>query len=296
MASSASCAGCARRVARPPQSVTGCSRPRLRKSQMASAITNRSVSAKNAGGTSAWSNAWSFATKKGGKIRVAASTLNFGTVTLGTSKQDSFSITNVGDTSVNVTSIATTDQVFRYTVTAATGAITWKNTWNLNANNKAPTGIALDPSLSAGDLWVLDNGSSKQVFKYTNGRSVTNSTAPSSSVIFTMSGLTSPQGIADPPKAATAPAALPAVLPVSSKPMNRTSAVDFLFAESTSSNRDLVSRPIDLPYVQAGAVSSKDHAELLKRNPNLLSEALDDSLSVIEEVARTRATRRRSGR
>jgi hypothetical protein len=75
------------------------------------------VSAKSAGGVSAWSLQWSFTTKKGGKIRVAAKTLNFGTVPLGTSKKDSFSITNVGDTTVNVTNIATTDLVFEVSPT-----------------------------------------------------------------------------------------------------------------------------------------------------------------------------------
>jgi hypothetical protein len=75
------------------------------------------VSATNAGGTSAWSLQWSFATKRGGKIRIAAKALNFGTVAMGTSKKDSFSITNIGDTTVNVTNIATTDQVFEVSPT-----------------------------------------------------------------------------------------------------------------------------------------------------------------------------------
>ena len=94
---------------------------------------------------------------------------------------------------------ASTDKIFRYAVTASSGAIAVRNSWNLNTNNKAPTGIALDPGAPSGDLWVLDNGSTKRVFKYTNGRDVTGSTSPSSAVAFTVSGLTSPQGIADPP-------------------------------------------------------------------------------------------------
>ena len=94
---------------------------------------------------------------------------------------------------------ASTDKVFRYAVTAATGAITLLNSWNLSASNTAPTGITLDPGSTSGDLWVLDNGTTKQVFQYTNGRAATGSTAPTGTVLFTLSGLSNPQGIADPP-------------------------------------------------------------------------------------------------
>ncbi|MFM2096973.1 MAG: hypothetical protein RIS70_4097, partial [Planctomycetota bacterium] len=56
------------------------------------------------------------------------------------------------------------------------------------------------PGTKSGDLWVVDNGTTKQVFKYTGGRDVTGSTAPVSAPLFTLSIANSnPQGIADPP-------------------------------------------------------------------------------------------------
>ena len=83
---------------------------------------------------------------------------------------------------------ATTDRVFRYSVNSGTGAIALLNSWNLNANNKSPTGITLDPGATSGDLWVVDNGTTKQVFKYTGGRDITGSTAPVSAALFPQIG------------------------------------------------------------------------------------------------------------
>jgi endonuclease/exonuclease/phosphatase family metal-dependent hydrolase len=94
---------------------------------------------------------------------------------------------------------ASTDKVFRYSVDAATFRITALNSWNLNSGNKVPTGITLDPSATGGDLWVVDNGSTKQVFRYTGGRT---GTAPQGVSVFRLSSANSnPQGIADPPPA-----------------------------------------------------------------------------------------------
>ena len=95
-----------------------------------------------------------------------------------------------------------TDKVFRYSLASKNASIALVTSWSLNTTNTAPTGITLDPSSTlGGDLWVLNNGSTKQVFKYTSGRSVVNTTAPGSSVAFAMSGPSNPQGIADPPPA-----------------------------------------------------------------------------------------------
>ncbi len=103
---------------------------------------------------------------------------------------------------------ASTDRVFRYAVDSISGRITILNSWNLNAANKNPTGITLDPGATSGDLWIVDNGATKQVFKYTNGRS---STAPAGTSVFLLSAANSnPQGIADPPPASSMDAALKA--------------------------------------------------------------------------------------
>jgi hypothetical protein len=93
-----------------------------------------------------------------------------------------------------------TDKVFRYALGSKNASIALVTSWSLNVNNTKPTAITLDPgSTSGGHIWVLDNGTTKQVFKYSNGRNVTNSSTPNSSVDFVLTGLANPQGIADPP-------------------------------------------------------------------------------------------------
>lgn len=91
---------------------------------------------------------------------------------------------------------ASSDRTFRYSV-AADGGITLLNSWTLNSNNKAPTGITLDPGASSGDLWIVNNGSPRQIFRYQDGRTLT---APTGSVAFVLNSANgNPQGLADPP-------------------------------------------------------------------------------------------------
>ncbi|MBI1804777.1 MAG: T9SS type A sorting domain-containing protein [Ignavibacteria bacterium] len=71
------------------------------------------VNAMNSGGTSPWSTVWSFKTKKGGKTRLSTASINFGPVAVATSEKDSFGITNIGDTTVNIINVVSTDQVFK---------------------------------------------------------------------------------------------------------------------------------------------------------------------------------------
>jgi hypothetical protein len=100
---------------------------------------------------------------------------------------------------------AKSDLVYRYSVNASTGGITFQTSWALNANNKTPTGITLDPNSTSGDMWVVDNGTTKQVYQYTAARS---GTPTASSAVFTLSPTNSnPQGIADPPPLSMMPLA-----------------------------------------------------------------------------------------
>ncbi len=92
---------------------------------------------------------------------------------------------------------AKSDVVYRYAVNGTTGGITLQSSWPLNANNKTPTGITLDPSTTSGDIWIVDNGTTKQVYRYTAARS---GTPTASAAIFTLNAANlNPQGIADPP-------------------------------------------------------------------------------------------------
>jgi hypothetical protein len=70
------------------------------------------VNAKNASGTGPWSSSWSFKTKKVGRARLATNALNFGPVAAGTSKRDSFELYNVGDSSLTLLGIMSSNAVF----------------------------------------------------------------------------------------------------------------------------------------------------------------------------------------
>lgn len=89
------------------------------------------------------------------------------------------------------------DSVRRYEWTFAGNLIvgTW-STWQLNAVNSDPTGITLDPSNGSMDIWISDI-STDRVYRYANGRILTNPTLTSSFPLATGNG--NVQGIADPP-------------------------------------------------------------------------------------------------
>ncbi|MEY4565781.1 MAG: hypothetical protein RLY14_751, partial [Planctomycetota bacterium] len=92
---------------------------------------------------------------------------------------------------------AKSDIVYRYAVNSTTGGITLQSSWSLNVANAAPTGITLDPSTNSGDIWVVDNGTTKRVYRYTAARS---GTPTASAAVFTLNSANlNPQGIADPP-------------------------------------------------------------------------------------------------
>lgn len=93
---------------------------------------------------------------------------------------------------------ATTDRVYRYSLGTNGLSTTTPTSWVLNSANSTPTGIALDPTNSSFDIWVVDSGTDR-VYRYANARNLTSPTLTSSFALTT--GNTNPQGIADPPPA-----------------------------------------------------------------------------------------------
>jgi hypothetical protein len=93
-----------------------------------------------------------------------------------------------------------TDRVYRYPLNSAgiwpgTGQISWP----INASNPEPTGITLDPSSGSMDIWISDI-STDRVYRYANGRTLTNPRLTSSFPLAPGNG--DVQGIADPPPVA----------------------------------------------------------------------------------------------
>lgn len=96
-------------------------------------------------------------------------------------------------------------KVFKYSMTGSA-----QGSWKIDAANKFPTGITLDPTNASLDLWIVDKGTDK-IYQYTNGRTRTSGSQSASFTYALAVGNTSPQGIADPPPAGTGLAASPAV-------------------------------------------------------------------------------------
>jgi hypothetical protein len=109
-------------------------------------------------------------------------------------------------TNLWVVNDATSDKVFKYTLT---GSLV--GSWTIDSGNKAPTGLTIDPSGASQSIWIVDNGTDR-VYEYTSSRS-RNSGSQLATATFTLAaGNTNPQGIADPPartSASTSPALSP---------------------------------------------------------------------------------------
>jgi len=71
------------------------------------------VTATNSGGTSSWSAVWNFKTKKGGRTHLTTASIDFGPVAVSSSEKDSFGVTNIGDTTVDVVTVTSMDPVFK---------------------------------------------------------------------------------------------------------------------------------------------------------------------------------------
>ena len=130
-----------------------------------------------------------------------------------------------------VDNTASLDRVFRYSLNTS-GIATAVTSWTINTQNASPTGIALDPSNTAMDIWISDSGTDR-VYRYANARSLTTPVLTSS---FALSATNAnPQGLADPPTEEAEPlmlgyrratAATPAIASVPA----RTSAGSDVFA------------------------------------------------------------------
>jgi hypothetical protein len=89
-----------------------------------------------------------------------------------------------------------TDKVFKYTTS---GALV--GSWTIDATNKAPTGIAIDPT-NVNHLWIVDSGTDK-VYQYNAGTTRISGSQSAALTFALASGNGNAQGIADPPAPAS---------------------------------------------------------------------------------------------
>jgi sugar lactone lactonase YvrE len=85
-------------------------------------------------------------------------------------------------------------KVFKYTLSGSL-----LGSWTIDAANKNPTGITINPN-NVSDIWIVDNGT-KKVYQYSGAASRTSGSQILSAVFALSPNDTNPQGIADPPAA-----------------------------------------------------------------------------------------------
>jgi hypothetical protein len=106
-------------------------------------------------------------------------------------------------------------KVFKYNLTGSL-----LGSWSIDAANKNPTGITINPT-NVSDIWIVDKGTLK-VYQYVGAATRTSGSQNAAATFALNSNDMNPQGIADPPvlgtisvPAPTAPATISAPNPVS---------------------------------------------------------------------------------
>jgi hypothetical protein len=87
---------------------------------------------------------------------------------------------------------SSSDKVYKYTVSG-----TLKGSWSIDAANKNPTGLTINPN-NVSDIWIVDSGT-KKVYQYTNAAGRTSGSQNAAATFTLAAGNTNPQDIADPP-------------------------------------------------------------------------------------------------
>ncbi len=98
-------------------------------------------------------------------------------------------------------------KVFKYTLAGSS-----LGSWTIDAANKNPTGITINPN-NVSDIWIVDNVTLK-VYQYV-GAAIRTFGSQSAAATFALNANdTNPQGIADPPASSLSPGAAPVPLAV----------------------------------------------------------------------------------
>jgi sugar lactone lactonase YvrE len=87
---------------------------------------------------------------------------------------------------------SSSDKVYKYNLSGSS-----LGSWTLDAANKNPTGITINPN-NVSDIWIVDNGTLK-VYQYVGAATRTSGSQNAAATFALNSNDTNPQGIADPP-------------------------------------------------------------------------------------------------
>jgi hypothetical protein len=87
-------------------------------------------------------------------------------------------------------------KVFKYTLSGSS-----LGSWTIEAANKNPTGITINPN-NVSDIWIVDSGT-KKVYQYIGAAGLTSGSQNAAASFALAANNTNPQGVADPPPSAT---------------------------------------------------------------------------------------------
>jgi hypothetical protein len=96
-------------------------------------------------------------------------------------------------------------KVFKYNLTGSL-----LGSWSIDAANKNPTGIMINPN-NVSDIWIVDSGT-KKVYQHTAAASRTSGSQSAAASFALAASDTNPQGIADPPVFGMLPLPSPTIL------------------------------------------------------------------------------------
>ncbi|QDU26633.1 Serine-aspartate repeat-containing protein D precursor [Anatilimnocola aggregata] len=128
------------------------------------------------------------AARRSGSVKA---TSNFA---LAVSNRDPFDVTTDGAHLWVVNNTNSVDKVFRYSLSGA-----WQGSWQIDATNRNPTGLTIDPN-DVNHIWIVDSGTDR-VYEYSSAVSRL-SGQQSAALSFALNSADgNPQGIADPRQA-----------------------------------------------------------------------------------------------
>lgn len=99
--------------------------------------------------------------------------------------------------SIWVLNNTSTDKVFKYTVSGS-----HQGSWTISGGGGSPTGLTIDPSGASASIWIVDSASDR-VYEFTSAKIRTSGSQSPTTSFALAPGNTNPQGIADPPAAAS---------------------------------------------------------------------------------------------
>lgn len=144
----------------------------------------------------------------------------------------------------------TIDKVFKYSMSGSL-----LGSWTISSGGGRPTGITIDPSNASQDIWIVDSQTDR-VYQYTGARTRTSGSQSAGATFALAAGNGNPQGIADPPSPASAPALQVALNPAAASAPSVLSRAQVDTLEDSFTSPIHVDFAFDLPATRVDSLST----------------------------------------